>query len=270
MSELYDKSIFAIYSSYVVQTVFFGINIYLILNPQTGSGYIWTILGITIIVVLFNFYLMVRSKKFYELAESVRKLNMIQLIFPEARNSTERALTLARIPENILNNGKGDGKLESSYYTKEEGKYEKLISHIQENSFFTSQLSKSYSNIIMLVIVFFLLSYGLSIIFGFFKVSQTVGLEQQGFVAGYLALFVNFIFALNIFSHYQIYLNNSKNLESIDRNLGINTKLSEDEVINAFSEYNCILSTGLPVPKFVYSMHRNKLNTIWAQRVDSL
>lgn len=272
MRELYKVSNKFVYWSYFVQALLFGVNIYLILaNPAKTNSSIWVLLAFSISVIVLSISLIYRSKEYYELGENLRKMDMIERIFPNAANRTSKSYLISRLPSSILEKAKKNPDKKTDYYTDRENKYEKLIENIQQNCYFTSEIMRNYSGLILSVIIGISILLAGSIAYGFFILSETGGdQELSKSIAGYLALLINFIFTLNIIDHYILFSKKAKELKKIDESLNlIKNNPHEDEIITSFTEYNCILCDALPCPDFVYNRIQKKLNLVWENRVNN-
>jgi membrane protein YdbS with pleckstrin-like domain len=272
MKELYKISNRFVYWSYCVQALLFGINIFLILvNLSETNSSIWTLLAFSIFVIILSISLIYKSKKYYELGENVRKMDMIERIFPNAANSTSKSYLISSLPSSILEKAKMNPDEKTDYYSDRENKYEKLIENIQQNCYFTSEIMRSYSALILSVIIGVSVLLAGSIIYGFFILSESSANQVLSkSIAGYLALLINFIFTLNIIDHYILFDKKAKELKKIDESLNlIKNNPHEDEIITSFTEYNCILCDALPCPDFAYNRIKNKLNLVWENRVNN-
>ncbi|MCL6219101.1 hypothetical protein [Zunongwangia pacifica] len=272
MRELYKVSNRFVYWSYFVQALLFAINIYLILaNPSETNSSIWALLAFSIAVIILSISLIYKSKKYYELGENVRKMDMIERIFPDAANGTSRSYLISRLPRSILEKAKKNPDKKTDYYTDRVDKYEKLIENIQQNCYFTSEIMRSYSLLILSVIIGISVLLAGSIIYGFFILSESnADQELSKSIAGYLALLINFIFTLNIIDHYILFDKKAKELKKIDESLNwIKNNPHEDEIITSFTEYNCILCNALPCPDFAYDRIKKKINFVWENRVNN-
>ena len=272
MRELYKVSNRFVYYSYGIQALLFGINIYLIVfKPEETNQAIWLLLSISIGIIIISISLLYRSKKYYELGENIRKMDMIERIFPNAANNTGKSYLISKIPSSIIKKARNNPNEKTGYYTDRENKYEKLIENIQQNCYFTSELMRSYSQMIFMVIIGISVLLASSIIYGFFILSESgVDKELSKSIAGYLALLINFVFTLNVIDHYILFSKKAKELKKIDEDLNaIKNNPHEDEIITSFTEYNCILCDALPCPDFVYNLNKTKLNSVWENRVNN-
>jgi hypothetical protein len=272
MRELYKTANRFVYFSYGIQALLFIVNILLIVfKPQESNELIWVLFSISLAVIVLSIFILYRSKKYYEIGENVRKMDMIERIFPDAANKAEKSYLISKIPSSIIEKAQSSPNETTDYLSDKQNKYEKLIENIQENSFFTSEIMRHYSRIILLVILIISVLLGFSIVYGFFILSESdVDKVLTKSIAGYLALLINFIFTLNIIDHYILFNKKSKELKRIDENLNtIKNNPQEDEIITSFTEYNCILCDALPCPDFVYKLNKSKLNTVWNNRINN-
>ena len=262
MRELYKTSNRFVYLSYSIQALLFVVNFFLIVfKPQESNGFIWIQFSVSIAIVVISLIVIYRSKKYYEIGENIRKMDMIEKIFPDAANNAEKSYLISKISSSIIEKAQNNPNETTDYSTSRHDKYERLIENIQENSFFSSEIMRHYSRLIFVVLVIIFIILGISIVYGFFILSEaSVDAALTKNIAGYLALFINFIFTLNIIDHYILFSKKSKELKRIDENLNtIKDNPQEDEIITSFTEYNCILYDALPCPDFVYTLNKSKL-----------
>lgn len=272
MREVYKLSNWYLYLAYLIQLLFFLTNLYLIVNDSTKTNKsIWLVLVVSIGILILNFFFLRQSKKYYELGENLRKLDMIKRIFQNADNKTDKSYVIARIPSRIIKKAQMNPDEKTDYYTDKQTQYGKLIENIQQNCYFTSEIMRSYSNIILAAIIFILIALGISIFYGFFLLSEyKIGNELSENISSYLSILINFIFAINIIDHYLLFDKKAKDLKKIDLELNkLKQDPHEDEVITSFADYNCILSDALPCPDFVYTWNKVKLNSVWENRVNN-
>jgi len=269
MRILYKKSSQYIYMTYFTRACIFIINLIIIVTKIKESSFaIWGILGVVITIILVNLYCSVKAKELYELGEKIRILDIIKKAFPNANNKAEESYIKNNLPSKILFRAKTNED-STEYYSNRTDKYEKLIEHIQENCFFTSALMKSYAKIILVIIMFLSIILILSILYGFFSLSENNNYKLVKGVADSLAIFVNFLFALNILNHYSLFNKKSLELKQLDSALESHKHHpNEENVIIYFTKYNCILNDALPCPDWIYDLNKEKLNMIWKQRID--
>ena len=273
MGELFKKANKLVYYSYLIQVILFVINIYLILNkPQESNKLIWSFFTFSIFIIVLSMVVIYNSKKYYTIGENLRKMDMMERIFPNAKNNIEKSYLLSTVPISIIAKSEIENNQSNNYYSSNRNdKYGKLIEDIQENSFFTSEIMRFYSKVILIAIIIILCLIGFSIIYGFFILSENnESKELAKSIAGYLALLINFIFALNLIDHYILFNTKSKELKRIDSDLNtIKLNPQEDDIVTFFSEYNCILSDSLPCPDFAYNFIKSRLNTVWNNRTNN-
>jgi len=270
MRELYRVSNNFLYASHIMQGLLFVTNIYLILSKaEDSSGQVWTILALSVLILSTCAFLQDKSRAFYGLGESVRKLDMLERIFPRATMNASKHYLLLKIPDAVLAKATENSEQKTDYLSKQSEKYKILIENIQQNCYFTSEIMRSYAGIIRAVIILMVAVFAISIFFGlYFLSTSNIDSNLSKGISGYLAVLVNFIFALNIFEHLSSFRRKSSALKKIDENLDhIKKNPHEDEVIASFTDYNCTLSDAFPCPDFVYNRIESRLNTIWANRV---
>lgn len=272
MQELFKKSNELVYWSYGVQGFLFTINILIILlKPDKSNEFIWLFFAFSLVIIILSMIVIYHSKKYYSLGESIRKMDMVERIFPNAKNSSEKSYLLSKIPSTIINKAENRQNENTDYYSSREDKYGKLIENVQENSFFTSEIMRFYSKIILGVIGLILILICTSSIYGFYILSESnTNKDLTINIAEYLALLINFLYVLNIIDHYILFNKKSKELKRIDEDLNkIKSNPQEDDIITFFTEYNCILNDALPCPNFAYKIIKNKLNIVWNNRIDN-
>ncbi len=270
MKEMYKVSNLYVYLTYATQFLFFITNLYVIVfQPKESNGLIWGLVSAAIAIIIINFYFLRQSKTFYELGESIRKLDMIERIFPNALNKTQKSYLISKIPSRILEKSQNNAEIKTDYYTNEQSQHGMLIQNIQQNCYFTSEIMRNYARVILYFIIIIVIALGCSVFYGFFLLSEnTTNNEISKNFSSYISLLVNFIFAMNIIDHYFLFNKKAKELEKIDLDLDrMKNNPLEDEVITSFTEYNCILCDALPCPEYVYNWNKLKLNTVWENRL---
>lgn len=260
-----------VYYTYTLKIFFFIINILIIIfSPTETPLFIWSVLGVNIIVILVSLFLDKISRNYYELAEKLRKIDMIKKIFPNANDKAEESYIKSKLPSKILKEAEDNSQYQTEYYSDQTTKFSRLIENIQENCYWTSSLMRIYSKKIKIVLYIIIIVFLISVIIGFNLLSTDNSQENIKHISRFLAFFINFIFALNIYSHQESFEKKSAMLKNIDNNLeSKKVSPSEDEVIKFFTEYNCILTDALPYPKWVYDANEENLNTVWKDRVDN-
>ncbi|MCT4672404.1 MAG: hypothetical protein N4A37_04055 [Prolixibacteraceae bacterium] len=272
MQELFRKANKLVYCSYGIQIFLFFMNMVLIfLHLEDSNVFIWFLFSFPLATIIATLCIMHRSRKLYELGECARKMDMIVRIFPNVSYKIRRSYLLSELPPEVFAKARENPDVLTSYESRKLDKYGILIENVQQNSFFTSQIMYSYSRMILGVILVIIFLISLSIIGVLFILSESSAdnlLTQN--VSRCLALLINLIFALNIIDHYLLFNKKSKELKRIDEDLEkIKDNPQEDDIITSFTEYNCILYDSLPCPDFVYNIVKDKLNTIWNNRINN-
>lgn len=272
MRELFQTANRFVYFSYAIQAFLFIVNIFLIaFKPQESNEYIWLLFFFSIAMLVLSNFILYQSKKYYDIGEGIRKMDMVERIFPNATNKAEKSYLISKIPSSIIEKAQINPNETTDYLSGKQDKYGKLIENIQENSFFTSEIMRHYSRIILKVIIIISILLSMSIVYGFFILSESNNDDNlTKDVAVYIALLINFIFTLNIFDHYILFNKKAGELKKIDENLNsLKTNPQEDDIITTFTEYNCILCDALPCPNFVYKLNKSKLNRVWYNRINN-
>lgn len=270
--DLYTESNFFVYLTYYIQTGLFFLNLALIyFKPQETNLTIWLLLILTVGIILLNKYFLNKSKIYYSLAEKIRKLEMIENIFPNAINNINKSYLLAFIPASIIEKAKQTPNQKTTFISLKKGKYERLIENIQENCYFTSEIMRIHSKRLKTIIVVISILFCISVIYCFYLISDSKiddGLNK--IVAGYLALFINFILTLNIYNHFTTFKKKVNDLKKIDSEISnIKQDPHEDQIISFFSEYNCVLADALPCPNSIFDNNVERLNQLWENRINS-
>ncbi len=272
MRELFQTANKYLYFSYAIQAFLFIVNIFLIaFKPQESNEYIWLLFSFSIAMLVLSNFILYKSKKYYDIGEGIRKMDMVERIFPNAANKAEKSYLISKIPSSIIEKAQINPNETTDYLSGKQDKYGKLIENIQENSFFTSEIMRHYSKIILTVIIIISILLSMSIVYGFFILSESnIDNNLTKDVAVYIALLINFIFTLNIIDHYILFNKKAGELKKIDENLNsIKNNPQEDDIITTFTEYNCILCNALPCPNFVYKLNKSKLNRVWYNRINN-
>jgi hypothetical protein len=273
MKELYKLSNQFVYGSYCIQILLFLINLYFIFfRPRENNIQIWFLLPFSIGMIIISVILVYKSKKYYEIGESIRKIDIIRKIFPKASDTLGISYLISNISISIIKKAQNNPEEQTIYYTNKKNKYEKLIEYIQQNCYFTSELMRIYANKLLIVIISISILFVISIIYSFYYIlsEKDINQELSKSIASYLSLFVNFVLTLNIIEHYILFDKKAKDLKKLDEKLNsLKNNPHEDEIITSFTEYNCVLCDALPYPEFIYNREQAKLNSFWENRINN-
>lgn len=152
----------------------------------------------------------------------------------------------------------------SDYYSSKRGPgSRRLLDHLLESSFFTYNLYRNLRNLLgigLLLLLIILLSIGWT-----YLVSPTTQ-DVRILVGRLIVLFIPSILSVGIISWW-FKLNDLSNfIESIFKESENVAQVSEIESMRLASEYNCMISRGLPIPGWLYNRNRKYLNHLWTQR----
>lgn len=252
----------------------FLLNLLIILIPLFGENnfFIWGVFLLSVCALFLEYYYQEKFSSSYKMGERIRKLDLIRKIFSSANNKAEEAYLLSKVDPLVIEMANNSPHKKSEYYSDREEKYERLVEHIQENSYWTSSLMNLYSKKLQKFFFAALLIIIISVVGGFFILSEIKSSETVVTlnISQYLALLVNTFFAFNLLSYYTSFKNKAEQLEDIDTKLENRKNNPElDELFINFAEYNCILYDAFPTPKSIYEKHEERLNQVWRIRVDS-
>lgn len=272
-STLFDKSKKWLYASMSLQVFVFVLNIvsFFFDNNTDWKGYI-SLLNLCLVILIF--FLIRKYKALYQLGEQVRKLRYKKLVMSEAITSFEYCNVIINVPQCIRLMANLQPSSDEDFATTGtpfNNASDKMIQDIQESCFFTSQLSKKVSELILTIIII----VTFIILFTLLFATNNVGCIQQLWANNLAQFLINLMISLNILDMYFTFLSKAKNLEQIDNSLDVCRNLENEsnkrEQINwLFMEYNCELTDALPIPDLVYKKHRNNLNEIWLKRTRNL
>lgn len=275
--KLYKKSSLHIYVSYFIQIIIFFFGLILIFtsiaknNLFHPSTSIWISFAMTLTLITLTIILKKGADNNYELAEEIRKFELIDENFSTSIEEIEKSYIIAKLPKHInkLVQVSEIPSQEENFLGKAKIPFEtsclSLISSVQQNCFYTSILMKKYSFYLWLGVCILAILIVLSVIFAFIFY-EMISVEN---IKQFILLVINLAIGLNFYDHYSSFKKRSIALEKIDIELdNMYNDFSQEKALATFSEYNYVLANALPVPDIIYRYNKDNLEKAWKCRTE--
>lgn len=275
--KLYKKASLHIYVSYFIQIIIFFFGLILIFtsiaknNLFHPSTSIWISFAMTLTLITLTIILKKGADNNYELAEEIRKFELIDENFSTSIEEIEKSYIIAKLPKHInkLVQVSEIPSQEENFLGKAKIPFEtsclSLISSVQQNCFYTSILMKKYSFYLWLGVCILAILIVLSVIFAFIFY-EMISVEN---IKQFILLVINLAIGLNFYDHYSSFKKRSIALEKIDIELdNMYNDFSQEKALATFSEYNYVLANALPVPDIIYRYNKDNLEKAWKCRTE--
>lgn len=232
--------------------------------------YLYALTASALILQIISMFMDLSSKKARALANDFQKISMLVKVFGDEYVDKQEVSVLK------ISAGSGVNKVVSqkltdseyvtsaSYSTQESEPTKKLLSMIQENSYWNDNLYQFSYKHAKSKIIFFISIVCIAAIamIPSFKLDQDYTVLRLVFTVMSFGIIYEFIEAM------LKYKNSSIKMKEIDQKISRLRLSSIDtqELLNIFSNYHHVKSITPSIPKSIYKAHNKMLNNAWEER----
>jgi ABC-type multidrug transport system fused ATPase/permease subunit len=226
----------------------------------------WSTVGAIIVVVIlcFGYYFRYKFEEEYDIAETMRRQSVLSeaLNWPISRAQFNE--WKSRAGKKILKKFSLKQRASNYYGSTQDFGPKKLAEMTFESVFWTKNLYRKIKfyvlSLLIAIVAIFILLISLSII-PYTAQDLRVYLVYTIYLLIPVLLTIDFL-GLVLKSHRSIH-----SLNEIEKSL---EKISQEdlpkieEVMRLVSEYNCVVSTGIPIPNWLFKLHHNEIARFWS------
>jgi len=218
------------------------------------------------ILFIISYYLKLRFENTYDRAETMRRQSVITEALGWSIGQTQFSEWRLRAGKKILDMFKMKSRDKDYYATKKPEGSRRLLEMTTESAFFTRHLYCKLQRLVWLLfviaVVFSIIVIGVSqfqfvspntrffVVYGIYlllPVMLTVDLLGLGLRLGRLSTSIKEV---------------EEDLERLDKEKRIN----ETQVMRLISEYNCQVTSGVPIHSFLFKLWHDEINELWIKR----
>lgn len=225
--------------------------------------------AIALIFHIVSLYIDFSIKRTRALGSEFKKISMLSQTFDQKQIDSQEVSRLkieagTKVNADVrqkFDNNVADAS--SSYRNEETEPSQKLLKMIQENAYWNAHLynfahKKAKTKVIVSSVIISLLAIVLI---------PNIKLDQDYTVIRLIFTVMSFGIVYEVIETMFKFKNSSKQMNELDHKISRLNNLDEHELLNIFSSYHFVISTTDPIPKSIYTSHKDMLNSTWQERI---
>lgn len=232
-----------------------------VISPSTNISIFWA--GIVIIFLAFSYFLKYLYENKYEIAETMRRQSVLTegLNWPIAR--TQFNEWKSRAGKSALAQLSREIRPADYYETTARFSPKKLIEMTFESVFWTKSLYKKIRSILYIILAVFITLFSVLLSF---PPAIGVGQTMQIYLIYSTYLFIPVLLSIDFIGFLLKLSRNISALREIEGDLervGNNPAPSIEETMRLVSEYNSVVSSGMPIPNWLFGLCHDEIQKCW-------
>lgn len=218
------------------------------------------------ILFTISYYLKLRFENTYDRAETMRRQSVITEALGWSIGQTQFSEWRLRAGKKILDMFKMKSRDKDYYATKKPEGSRRLLEMTTESAFFTRHL---YCKLQGLIWLLFVIAVVFSIIVIGVSQFQFVSPNTRFFVVYGIYLLLPVMLTVDLLGLGLRLGRLSESIEEVEEDLerlDKEKRINETQVMRLISEYNCQVTSGVPVHSFLFRMWHDEINELWNKR----
>lgn len=232
-----------------------------VVTPSMNISIFWA--GVVIVILAFSYFLRYQYENKYEVAETMRRQSVITegLNWPITR--TQFNDWKSRAGKSALTRLSKEKRPAGYYATTATFGAKKLLEMTFESAFWTKSLYVKIRFFIWIILAFFIILF-----MALFSFPPVVGVGQslQVYLIYSIYLFIPALLSIDFIGLLLKVSRNISSLREIEGDLeraSNNQNPSTEETMRLVSEYNSIVSSGVPIPNWLFSLYHDEIQKCW-------
>ena len=217
-------------------------------------------------IFMYSYYLKLRFENTFDRAETMRRQSVVTEALGWPIGKTQFSEWRRRAGMKVLNDFKLKQRDKDYYSTTKPQGSRRLLEMTIESAFFTRHLYCKLQQLVWgLLVITVVLSFG---IFGYSQL-QFISSDARFLIIYTLYLLLPIMLTIDLIGLGLRLGRLSTSIEVIEEDmekLDKEKRLQETQVIRLVSEYNCQVSSGVPIHSFLFRRWHDDINELWKQR----